>query len=233
MYEIKLQQFAGPIEKLLELIEIRQLDITQVSLAEVTVDFLNYIKSLSKVESHILADFLQVAAQLLVIKSKAILPSLELAPEEEETALELEKRLKFHQEFRNAVGGLNSLWNKGKVEFSRSLFLGKPPVFYPPPDMTVENLLHALRSVIEELKVLMPEEGESIKAVLVTVEEKIEELMQRISGGLNVQFAGLAKDKPKSEVIVLFLAMLHLLKNQLINIEQDGVFSDIIIKNSS
>lgn len=230
MYEVKLSQFSGPLDALLELIEVRKLEITQISLAEVTVDFLNYIKTLSKIEPNILADFLQIAAQLLVIKSKALLPSIELAPEEEQSAYDLERRLKFHQEFRGAVRKLHTLWDGKGAEFSRPLFLGKPAVFYPPDNFTVDTLVASLRSVIEELKVLMPRETETVRATLVTIEEKIEELIQRITGGESFQFSGLSKNKPKSEVIVLFLAILHLLKNQLINIEQGGVFSDILIR---
>ena len=111
MYQVKVLDFAGPMEKLLELIEAKKLDITRISLAEVTADFLKYIHSLTKtdktqtgaedfsvsqrsvgvsprlvgVSPRVLADFLVVASQLILIKSKAILPDVELSEEEEES----------------------------------------------------------------------------------------------------------------------------------------------------
>ena len=75
-YQVKLQQFAGPLDKLLQLIEERNLDITQVNLAEVTADFLSYVKNLEqKTAPGIVADFLVVAAKLVLIKSKILLPN--------------------------------------------------------------------------------------------------------------------------------------------------------------
>jgi len=83
-YEVKLEQFTGPLNKLLELIEARKLEITALNLAEVTEDFINYIRSLEKgADPEILADFIVVASRLILIKSKTLLPSLELTEEEE------------------------------------------------------------------------------------------------------------------------------------------------------
>ena len=89
MYQLNIQQFFGPIEKLLELIEEKKMEITDLNLAEVTADFLNYLKTLVNVDSRVLADFVVVASRLLLIKSKALLPSLELTEEEEQDISDL------------------------------------------------------------------------------------------------------------------------------------------------
>ena len=99
MYELKLKQFSGPIEKLLELIEEKKLNITELNLAEVTADFLNYLKTVEKLDPKALADFLVVAAKLLLIKSKALLPDLKLTQEEETEIKDFTRRLIICKEF--------------------------------------------------------------------------------------------------------------------------------------
>lgn len=231
MYELNLQQFKGPLDKLLELIEARKLEITQISLAEVTADFLRYVKSLSSdTELRTLADFLRVAAQLILIKSKALLPSLELEPEETSNVENLERRLKLYKEFREAGRALQRLWGSDREEFSRSLFMGRQPSFYPPGNLDAADLLAAIKKLAEMLRELAPLETEKIMVELVSVEEKVQEVLQRIGAAAELKFSGIAKDKSKQEVIVLFLAILHLLKDRLVSIEQSGAFSDIIIR---
>ena len=230
-YELKLEQFSGPLEKLLELIEARKLEITQISLADVTADFLKYVKSLpSETEMRVLADFLRVAAQLILIKSKALLPSLELEPEEKTDIENLEKRLKLYKEFKEAGLHMRQLWSEKNVSFSREFFIGRQPAFYPPEDLGARDLLAAIRKLAESLRELAPLDTEKIKTAIVSIEEKVEELLKRIGADSELKFSGVAKDKSKSEIIVLFLAILHLLKDRLVTIEQNATFSDIIVK---
>ncbi len=103
MYELKIEQFSGPLEKLLELIEERRMEITELSLAEITADFLQYLKNIETVEPRFLADFVAIAAQLLLIKSKALLPGIKLTSEEEEKIKDLEGRLLFYKNFKPAI----------------------------------------------------------------------------------------------------------------------------------
>src|SRR5437762_5328796 len=98
MLKTKLKQFEGPLDLLLSLIEQRQLDITTIALAEVTEQFLQYLKQLPKIDPTSLADFLSIAAKLLVIKSKAILPTLALAPDEEDAGFDLEAKLLLYKQ---------------------------------------------------------------------------------------------------------------------------------------
>jgi len=126
-FEVRLEQFNGPLHKLLELIEEKKLEVTQVSLAAVTADFIGYVEKLEKacppdfeqtksglagrsgkvgrgVDASILADFIVVAARLLLIKSKVLLPDLTLTQEEQIDIVDLENRLKVYQQF-SARGG--------------------------------------------------------------------------------------------------------------------------------
>src|SRR6185369_17520601 len=109
MLQTKVSQFEGPLDLLLSLIEQRQLDITQIALAEVTEQFLQYIKQLTSIDPTTLADYLSIAAKLLVIKSKAILPTLEIEEEEEDAGQDLESRLLLYKQFKEAAKYLKKL----------------------------------------------------------------------------------------------------------------------------
>jgi len=234
MYELKLEQFTGPIEKLLDLIEERKLEITELNLAEVTADFLNYLNGLKSVngeaksiDSRILADFIVVASQLLLIKSKALLPNFQLTGEEEKDIKDLQSRLHFYQQFKPAMGHLKKLWEQNNISISRPLFSGRPAFFYPSDNIKINDLYKLVKEIFETIQQLS-EKSQTIKSSLITLEEKIEEIMNRLGPDLN--FGKLAKEKPRSEIIVLFLALLHLLAKQLIKVEQKKQFSDIMIE---
>src|SRR5271157_1047111 len=103
MQNVKLKQFEGPLDLLLSLIEERKLDITQIALAEVTEQFLQYIKQLQQIDPTVLADYLSIAAKLLVIKSRAILPTLEVQEKDEDASFDLEARLILYKQFKEAA----------------------------------------------------------------------------------------------------------------------------------
>ncbi len=232
-YQVKLNQFSGPLEKLLELIEEKKLEVTTISLGAVTNDFLEYLRTLDEHTKHpsVLADFVVIASRLLLIKSKALLPTLELTQEETEDIHNLEARLKIYQEFKKASEHLRQLWNTPTSSYARPYFMNLPPIFYPPQDLPLDRLQQALYKILQELKLLIPEE-KTIKRVLMSIEEKVKELLGRLQEQAAHSFHSLSGSKSKLEVIVLFLAVLHLLRDRLIHTEQTDQFSDIIITNS-
>jgi len=229
-YELQLEQFSGPIEKLLALIEEKEMEITELSLAEITADFLQYLKNIEAVEPRLLADFVAIAAQLLLIKSRALLPDIKLTSEEEEKIKDLESRLLFYQKFKPAANYLKELSENKNISISRPLFFGRPPIFYPSENIKIENLRSAVGKIFESIQRL-PEQ-QTVKNSLISLEQKIEEIIDRLnvkSKGA-VDFGSLAKNKPRSEIIVLFLALLHLLSGQLVSVRQGEKFSDIMIE---
>jgi segregation and condensation protein A len=240
VYELKLDKFTGPLDKLLELIEAKQLQIAEISLAQVTDDFLRYLKQLSGggTDLRLVADFISVASRLILIKSKYLLPDLSLTSEEEAEIKDLEKRLKIYQELRPTLKILARLWRGGGCEFSRPYFLTRgvvsdargPLIFYPGKKMKLEILFEQVSRIFESLQVFELE-TKTIKDKIVSVEEKIEEIIARIKKGGETKFAKLSRAKPRSEIIAIFLAILHLAREQLILLEQKERFSDIIIKD--
>jgi segregation and condensation protein A len=227
---VKIEQFEGPLDLLLQLIENQELDITAVSLAKVTEQFLGYVKSLQDKNPLSLANFLAIAAKLLVIKSKALLPNLELDLEEEETAFDLTQQLLLYKKYKEAARFLKCLDLKRRQSWVREVELNDRITFLPDPDITVENLGLSLRSLAEELKeiVRLPQK---VMAQVVSITEKIEHIQKLISDKIETSLSDLIKEsKDKTEVIVTFLALLELIKQRVLVVEQEKIFSDITIK---
>lgn len=239
-YELKLERFSGPLEKLLELIEEQKLEITEISLGQVTDDFLKYVRSLEKVDATLLADFIAVASRLVLIKSKLLLPEFQLTPEEESDISELERRLKLYREIKPGMRIVGQLWRRGEKQFGRPYFLnitfltagkGGVGMFYPGTELTTPRLTSALQAIIENLK-KFELETRTIKEKIVTIEEKIEEVLRRLQADGATSLKNLAGRKPASEIIAIFLALLHMAHEQQVFLEQEGHLSDIIVRSS-
>ena len=240
---MKQEAYNGPMAKLLELIEDKQLEITRVNLATVTADFIKYIEGLGEgVVPDILSDFIVVAARLLLIKSKVLLPTLDLTQEEEGDILDLERRLQIYREFSarggSASGGktaaqyIQTLWDKNQISRTRPLLysLGDKSFFYPSRQLTTDQLTNSMTALFAVLKGLIPE-TKGVKMTVVTLQEKIAELTKRLSEATSVTMKGVAGKHERGEIIVLFLAVLHMLSNRLADVEQNAHFGDIVVKN--
>jgi segregation and condensation protein A len=241
-YELKAGEFQGPLEKLLELIEARKMEITAINLAEVTNDFLQHLESLKTNgggSPELIADFLLIASKLILIKSKALLPSLPLTTEEEADIHELEARLKLYREFAGGKGAsgvsavevLKNLWSPLPKMYGRTLFtsLKNTPVFYPPSALQIKDLATSLEGLIRVFEAFKPDE-ETVQKKFVSIEEKIQELLKRFQETVSHSFKAMSENRPRGEIVALFLAMLHLLKSKNISVEQKGQFDDIIIQ---
>lgn len=226
-YELKINEFQGPLRKLLELIEAKQMEVTRVSLADVTADFLKYLGTLEKTDSRVMADFINVAAKLILIKSHALLPQLMVSDEEEKEIVDLETRLKLYKTMKETEPGMRALWLK-HIAYSRDYLAGVPNGFYLTQAVSPEDLFIKIQKLSNELAIFLPKQ-ESTKMKLMSLEEKISELMIRVDKVFKTSFNELTKDKDRSEIIVFFLALLHLLKDKLVHINQKDGFSDIEI----
>lgn len=229
-YHFRLEKFEGPLDLLLSLIEKEKLDITQVSLAQVADQYLNYIREEESISLENLSAFLAIAARLILIKSRALLPVLDFSDEEEEAMEDLEYRLKAYQLFREASQQLGKMFLRAQGAATRESFLGMQVVFYPPKDISKEALRDHFVHVLGDIPVfeVLPEKE---MAAIVTLEEKITLLQETLSLRVESSFSELvSKTADKVEVIVSFLAMLELIKQRFIHVEQEKFFSDIRIK---
>ncbi len=238
-YELKLEKFTGPLEKLLELIEERKLDISEISMAQVTDDFLEYLKTLTDAHADLrmIADFIVTASRLVLIKSKYLLPDITLTGEEEAEIKDLESRLKLYQELRPAMKVLARLWRVNGSLFSRPYFMarsfaggaGRSEIFYPGTELDITNLAGALENMFEGLQAFTME-TETIRDKIISLEEKMQEIVKRFEAEVEMNFTNLSSAKSRGETIVIFLAILHLAREQLVMLEQTERFSDIIIR---
>jgi segregation and condensation protein A len=223
-----------PYQKILELAKTKDLDITTVDLAKITNDFINYLQSLEdKVDPHILADFISIAAKLMLIKSKALLPSLTLTEDEEEDIKELETRLQLYQQYQGADKQISQLWQDNNISASRPYLLAcsleQRQVFHTPSDLTTAQLLEAIKSSSLIIQKLFPDK-EQLRIRVVSLKDKIKEIIGRFQKTSQYKFSQLANQSQKGEMIATFLAILHLLKDRVVDIDQPQPFEEITIK---
>ncbi len=247
-YELKTEQFSGPIEKLLELIEARKLEITEISLSAVTEDFLSYMKKLassdlgekpSPMALRLLADFIAVASRLIFLKSKSLLPAGEIDEDEEGELKDLEYRLRLYAELKPAVRALALAWKNVKPQYSRPYFMthqfssldgsGEGAVFYPGGNVSLESLTAAFNNLLSNFK-SVEIDTQTIREKVISLEEKIKEIITKLGETANSSLKSLSVSKTRSEIIVIFLAILHLAREQLVHLEQKGNFSDIMVR---
>lgn len=246
-YEIKLEQWSGPLEKLLELLEAEKLDVNEVSMARVTDGFLKYLEKFRRggegeerffADMRVLADFISTASRLIFLKSKYLLPGFALTEEEEADIKDLEERLKRYRELKPALSHVGKLWRAGRRSYGRPYFLGRgaglapgQSFFYPGKKLDIEGLRGSLGKIFETIKTYAFE-TETIKEKIITLEEKISEVMGRMEREGNMYFKHLSGEKSRSEMIVVFLAILHLAREQIVLLEQMENFSDIMVKKN-
>jgi segregation and condensation protein A len=239
-YTIKTSIFEGPFGVLLDLIEKRKLFISDVSLAQVTEDYLKYMKELGGLtalpagrQAAQVASFVVVASTLLLIKSKSLLPSLELTSEEEGDIRSLEERLRLYELFTRLGGGVRSNFGK-KIIFAPEERRQGIVVFMPDAQISRESMMVFVKNVLGAMpvKTFMPEV--EVRKV-VSLEEMIDNLTERIQKSLKMSFKDLHADgsantkEGKVVVIVGFLAMLELVRQGIIEAMQESHGGDIIM----
>jgi len=231
MYKVKIETFEGPLSLLLKLIEEEKLDITTVSLADVTDQYLEYIAS---VEDHLrpadLADFLVVAAKLLVMKSHALLPDLVI---EDEDIGDLERQLKMYKAYRDATLVLRDRIDKRNFAYARlPLRAVVEPRFREPVGVTASVLHRTMRQIITELESSMQRLPKKKMEKIVSISERIMHLRTMLSSVDRIGFSDFLKTaKNKAEVVVSFLALLEMVKQRHLVALQDE-HADIIIERT-
>lgn len=228
-YKIKTDQFEGPLDLLLELIEKEKLDVTRFSIANVADDFLEFIKNNSQINLTNLSEFLLTASQLILIKSKALLPLFDFTEEEEEEIVDLEERLLEYKKFKEASIEINKLYASSNRCFSRKEQKDIDFKKFIDPKLKGQDLFDLYKKVVVEV----PEEediAEKVMEKVVSLEEKMVELKASLEKRIRVAFAETIKNaSSKVDVIVTFLAMLEMVKQRSVTVEQKDLFSDIML----
>jgi segregation and condensation protein A len=229
-YLVKQEKFEGPLELLLDLIEKEKLSITEISLSGVADEYIAHIRTLANIDPEELAEFLVVAAQLMLIKSRSLLPSLELSPEEEGSIEELEQRMREYQKIRELARELKKLEVLKNHILVREAFYGQNPIFYPPPSFSPNILRVSFAAFLAALPKIEKLAEEKIKKII-SLEEKISHIRSFLSDRLERAFSEIIKGAAgKVDIIVSFLAILELAKQKFVDIRQEKLFEDIKIR---
>lgn len=226
-FQLKMANFEGPLDLLLSLIEKRKMHISDISLAKVSDDYVAYLNQHSGTNMRDMANFILVAATLMLIKSASLLPTLALTEEEQESISDLERRLKMYQMFKELSAHIKERFGQTNIYFkepSKNI----EPVFTPTPEISTVSLLTSVKGVINSFPKLEKIPQLAIKKII-SLEEVIEDLARRIQSSIKMKFSEFAtKDKTdRVSIIVSFLGMLELVKQGIIEVKQETLFNDI------
>jgi segregation and condensation protein A len=229
-YEIHLPVFEGPLDLLLSLIEREELDITTVALARVTDQYLAQLAELEEQRVSALADFLVIAAKLLLIKSRALLPQPpSTTPEEDDVGAELVQQLQIYRRFRQIADLLGTRQAHDLHSYVRIAPLPRLDPQLDLGDVTIRDLLAAVQQALEALPAAPADEV--ISRIIVTVDDQIACIESHLQRRPRVTFQEvLVGLRTKLEIIVTLQALLELIKRDRVIVQQEELFGDILIR---
>jgi len=226
---VKTDAFEGPLELLLDLVEKRKLLINDISLAEVTDEYMAKVSAMQEASLPNTAQFVALAATLLLIKSRSLLPVLEFTEAEEESMENLEKRLKRYAFYKALSENIETAFGK-TVLHERQYVPDRNPLFVTDDFTTTDKLHEGIVSVLEHLPRKEVKPKVQVKKV-VSLDEMIDRLHKRITDQMKLRFSDLIKEEPeKHNVIVGFLAVLESVKQGSVLVAQAERFEDIHIE---
>jgi len=236
-FAVKTATFEGPLDLLLDLIEKRKLFVGEVSLAQVTDDYLKYVSEMTTESLEEKTNFLIIATTLILIKSRALLPNLELTEEEKNEVVELEGRLDRYSHAKIASKYIQERFGKYKL-FGGPKERNKTEIKFRFDERLTTALL---KDIVNEVLKNAPKEEPELPKVkaekVMSIEEMIISFETRIMEAVQTSFRELTGYKGKiftkqerTLVIVSFLAMLELVRQGIVHVVQDNHFDDILIE---
>ena len=230
-FTIQTEAYQGPFELVLDLIEARKLLVNDLALASITEDFIAHVRAQESFPVEETANFIQIAATLLLIKSKSLIPDLTLSEEEHADIEDLKHRLAAYEKVREAARELGRLFGRAPM-FSGGGEAAEP-FFAPSRDLTADALAEALARVLAAREAVEALPEAKVKP-MVTIEEMMDTLAKRVQSAMTLSFREFAGEKKeKVEIIVSFLALLELVKEGAVAAEQSDRHGDIRISNTA
>lgn len=238
-YSIHLNVYDGPLDLLCDMISKQKIDIKDISIIEITKQYLAYINMLEDMDLEVTSDFITMATKLLEIKSKYLLFSQRELDEEEDPRLELMEQLKEYKKYKKASEVL-----KDSVDYLNQ------PYYRNREEIIIDDKVDLNEISIESIKSILPyifkvknieEENKTkkderlnkiVRGKIISVEEKIEYIQNILTTADKISFNNIIKDNTKDEVIATFLSLLELIKSKEIVVVQENFFEDIIIKKN-
>ncbi len=229
----KLENFSGPLDLLLSLVKKSKLDIEDIEISKLTEQYLEVMKDISSVDMEVASEFIEYAAILIEIKSKKLLPKVVQEDEDElDPEYLLKLRLREYQMFKEVNEKLKAMESNDKFYKAPEKEANKFRIVIK--DMELDSLLDAFVNVMHKVnKVEKAKESKEIVKEVFTVEQKISSIKDVLISRDRLKFSELfLESSSKDEVITTFMALLELIKMQVIRVNQDGIFNDIQIEKT-
>ena len=234
-YKVKLEVFEGPLDLLLYLIKRDEVDIYDISIERITKQYLSYLDAFQVLNIELAGEFIVMAANLLYIKSRTLLPveqqMAEEDAEEDDPRWELIRQLIEYKKFKEAASLM-----RDQEAMQENLFARVPvtPDLAPSENLLVDevgifDLIHAFQKILKRLE-KKPEDLREIFAENFTVSDKIDHVLRLTSSGVPIRFEELFADAAgRTEIVVTFLAMLELIRLKQLRVRQESMCAEICI----
>lgn len=236
-YNIQLQVYEGPLDLLYDLITKHKIDIKDISIIQITKQYLDYLDMLEQVDLEVTSDFIIMASKLLEIKSKYLLYKQRNNEEEQDPRDELVEKLVEYKKFKNATNDL-----KDNVNYIEDVFYRKKEEIIVEDKLDLEGIsIDSIMKILPHILNVKSEELEEVKddklkkivrSRIISVEEKMSYVRNIIKENESIRFVKLIESNDKNEVIATFLSMLELIKTKEVIVVQDLFLGEILIKRN-
>ena len=235
-YNVQLQVYEGPLDLLYDMITKQKIDIKDISIVDITKQYLNYLSMLEKMDLDITSEFITMASKLLEIKSRYLLYKQKDNEEDLDPRLELVEKLEEYKKYKMAAENI-----KDNISYIDELFYRKKEEIVIDEKIDLEDIsIEAIKRILPYILKVKKDEEKSqssndknldkiIKGRIISVEEKISYIRGVLKTSDNIGFLDIVNDASKDEVIATFLSLLELIKSKEIVVKQDLFFEDIII----
>ena len=236
-YNVQLKVYEGPLDLLYDMISKQKIDIKDISIIDITKQYINYITALEKMDLEIASEFITMASKLLEIKSRYLLYKQKDNNEVEDPRLELMEKLEEYKKFKLASQDL-----KDNITYVDVFYYRKKEEIIIDDSMNIDDIsIDAIKNILPYILKVKSEDNKPhkdekldkiVRGRIVPVEEKIAYIREIISRDNEVSFIKVIENVDKDEVIATFLSVLELIKSREIVVYQDLFFDDILIKKN-
>ena len=236
-YNVQLKVYEGPLDLLYDMISKQKIDIKDISIIDITKQYINYITALEKMDLEIASEFITMASKLLEIKSRYLLYKQKDNNEVEDPRLEIMEKLEEYKKFKLASQDL-----KDNITYVDDLYYRKKEEIIIDDSMNIDDIsIDAIKNILPYILKVKSEDNKPhkdekldkiVRGRIVPVEEKIAYIREIISRDNEVSFIKVIENVDKDEVIATFLSVLELIKSREIVVYQDLFFDDILIKKN-
>lgn len=237
-FEIQTDVYSGPLAVLLDLIERKKMSVSILSLSDITDDYIEYVKSLSEIDIDDLSQFILIAATLMLIKSKALIPTFEIEKEEQADVDLLEKRLLTFELVKGVAGSLKEEFKKRTTLFRRPTVRVKK-VQFSPGSISINLIEQTIAEVLNQVPTEVTIQETKVKKTI-SLEKVMSHIMDRFSTARKIRFSEMAVHTDTSEpkeiktfMIVTFLAILEIIRTGSFDVEQDTDYGEITMTKTN